>query len=124
MNREMLEDIFVTALEGGSNYWYLITSETSKKIRSVVPKSVDPYFSTAILTAILEHDIEVEVHDAENPDEVLGILSTARMEERLRELNVNESYRWALELHEKEEGDGDSADVVFQFLVLGDVWFG
>ena len=123
MDRQLLEDVFVTAIEGGSNYWYLITTETRKKIREAVPKSVDPFFSTAILTAILDHDVKVDVNDAENEDEVLGVLSIDGIKERLQLVEASEGYRWALEAHKNEEGDAESADIIFQFLVIGDVWF-
>jgi hypothetical protein len=123
MNREMLENVFVTALEGGSNYWYLITSSTNKKIRDAVPKSKDPYFSTAVLTAILDHGIKVDINDLDNPTEVLGVLDASQFEERLHSLEMNLDYGWALEAEENGEGDATSSDVVFQYLVMGDVWF-
>jgi hypothetical protein len=123
MDKQLLENIFVTALEGGSNYWYLIDTANYKKIRSAVPKSVDPFFATAMLTAILDHGVEVEVCDNENPDEVLGTLTAAKMEERLHDLDMNLDYRWALEAEEEGVGDAESSDVVFQYLVIGEVWF-
>jgi hypothetical protein len=123
MERQFLEDIFVTALEGGSNYWYHITAETNQKIRKLVPRSEDPYLATAMLTAILDHGARVEVHDAENPDEILGILSYEDMKERLEDLDNSLDYRWALEAHQEEVGDAESADIVFQYLVMGEVWF-
>lgn len=124
MNRELLEDIFVTALEGGSNYWYYINKENVQKVRDAVPKTVDPYFSTAILTAILDHDVSVDIHDKENPSEKLGALNKDILKERLEDISKNSKYRWAYEAHDEEQGDADSADVVFQYLLLGDVWFG
>lgn len=123
MERELLEDVFVTALEGASNYWYVISSEAKAKIRSAVPRSVDPCLSTAILTAILDHGVSVEINDLDNPDEVLGVLNYENIKERLHLLDMSLDYKWALEAHEEEVGDGESADVVFQFLVMGDVWF-
>lgn len=123
MDRDFLEDIFVTALEGGSNYWYYINEKNHKKVRKAVPKSEDPCFSTAMLTAILDHDQSIEVHDRDNPDEVLGVLNYANIEERLADLDTHLDYRWALEAHQEEVGDAESADIVFQYMVLGDVWF-
>lgn len=123
MNRELLENVFVTALEGGSNYWCHITYNNESKVRSVVPKSKDPYFATAMLTAILEYGVKVEVHDLENPDEVLGVLDASEFEDRLQSLEMNRDYAWALESEENGVGDASSSDVVFQYLVMGDVWF-
>lgn len=124
MDRQLLEDIFVTALEGGSNYWYYINNENHHKIRKTVPKSEDPYFATALLTAILDHDLKVEVQDAENEEEVLGILSYENIQERMKKLANDKVHSWALTAHEDENGDAESADIVFQYLVIGDVWFG
>lgn len=123
MNRELLEDIFVTALEGGSNYWYLLQKDTVKKIRKAVPKYEDPCLSTAIVTAILDHNLSIEIHDLDNPDEVLGVLNCENIEFRLEDIDKHLDYRWALEAHQEETGDAESADIVFQYLVLGDVWF-
>lgn len=124
MNRELLEDVIVTALEGGSNYWYFINKENVSKVRSSVPKTVDPYLSTAIITAILDHGVEVQINDLENKTEVLGVLSKERIKERMEELYTNPKYKWAIQAHEEEVGDAESADIVFQYLVMGDVWFG
>lgn len=124
MDRQLLENIFVTALEGGSNHWYFINNANHHKIRKAVPKSDDPYFATAMLSAILDHGVEVEVHDSENEDEVLGVLKTSDMEERMKELDKNPNFMWALEAEENGEGDAETSDIIFQYLVMGDVCFG
>jgi len=123
ISREVLEDVFVTALEGGSNYWYYLPEESIKAIRKAVPKSEDPYLSTAILKAILDHDVVVPINDAEQEDELIGIISKKTMESRLQLLSDSEN-RWALESHMREEGDANSADVVFQYLAMGEVVYG
>ena len=123
VSREVLEDIFVTALEGGSNYWYYLPEESIKAIRKAVPKSEDPYLSTAILKAILDHDVKIAVNDAENEDEVIGVITRGTMQARLQLLS-DSNERWALEAHIKEEGDAGSADVVFQYLTMGEVVYG
>ena len=118
-----MEDIFVTALEGGSNYWYYLPDESIKAIRKAVPKSEDPYLSTAILKAILDHDVKVFVNDAEDEEELVGMITRDTMQSRLQILSDSE-HRWALESHVKEEGDAESADVVFQYLAMGEVVYG
>jgi hypothetical protein len=123
ISREVLEDIFVTALEGGSNYWYYLPAESIIAIRKAIPKSEDPYLSTAILKAILDHDVKVLVNDAEQEDELIGIISKSTMQARLQLLSDSDS-RWALESHVREEGDASSADVVFQYLAMGEVVYG
>ena len=123
ISREVLEDIFVTALEGGSNYWYYLHDDAVKSIRKAVPNEEDPYLSTAILKAILDHDVKVFINDAENEDEVVGVITRGTMQSRLQILADSEC-KWALDKHIREEGDADSADIVFQYLAMGEVIYG
>jgi len=126
VKREVLEDIFVTALEGGSNYWYYIPEKSIKAIRRAVSREEDPYLSTAILKAILDHNVEVPINDVEEEDDedsVLGVISLATMNERLQKLAESDDS-WALDEVMDEEYDGTSADVVFQYIVMGEVVFG
>lgn len=124
ISREVLENICVTALEGGSNYWYYLTEGSVKLIRKVVPKNEDSYLSTAILKAVLDHHIEIPINDAENEDDVLGYLSWKTLMPRLQELSEDKDYMWALEREIEGQGDADSSDVVFQWMVMGECIFG
>ena len=123
ISREILEDIFVTALEGGSNYWYYLPDYSVKLIRSAVSKEQDPFLSTAVLKAILDHDVKVAINDAENEDEVVGIITRDLIQPRLQLLS-DSKLKWALQAHMNEEGDADSADIVFQYLAMGEVVYG
>ena len=123
VKREVLEDIFVTALEGGSNYWYYLPEHSIVAIRKAVPKSEDPYLSTAILKAILDHDVKVAINDADDEDEVVGVITRGTMQARLQ-LLADSELKWALDAHIKEEGDAESADIVFQYLAMGEVVYG
>lgn len=125
---EVIENIFVTALEGGSNYWYYLDDAEIKKVREVVPKDVEECLSVAIFKAVYEHGITVAVHDKENynededDNEVLGELSMTTMADRLQRL-INDGNGWALLLELDENGDADSSDAIFQYLVMGEVVF-
>ena len=123
ITREVLEDVFVTALEGGSNYWYFLPKHSIQAIRRAVPKEEDPYLSTAILKAILDHDVKVAINDADDEDNVIGIITKSTMQARLQ-LLADSELKWALDAHIKEEGDADSADIVFQYLAMGEVIYG
>ena len=123
ISREVLEDVFVTALEGGSNYWYFLPDHSIEAIRRAVPKEEDPYLSTAILKAILDHDVKVAVNDADDEDEVIGVITKGTMQTRLQML-ADSPNKWALDAHIKEEGDADSADIVFQYITMGEVIYG
>lgn len=121
--REVLENVCITALEGGSNYWYYLSSNAVKLIRNSVPKSMDSYLSTAILKAVLDHNVEVPINDAEDEDEILGYLSAKTLQERLQAL-ANSDDSWALHNELNEEGDASSSDIVFQYMVMGEIVFG
>jgi hypothetical protein len=123
LNQEILEDIFVTALEGGSNYWYYIGEDTYNRIRKVVSKEDEPYLAVAMLKAVLDHGVEVAINDVESEEEEIGWISKETMQERLQDL-YNSEYRWALEAHMNEEGDSESADIVFQYIVIGEAIYG
>lgn len=119
-----LEDVFVTAIEGGSNYWYWLSKEAVTIVRSVVPKSEVPELSVAIYKAVVEHGVKVPVHDAEDPEEQLGVLDVSLFQERLEALANNEGLSYALDEQMNEGGDANTADVIFQWLLFGDVVYG
>lgn len=121
--REILENVCITSLEGGSNYWYYLSSNAIKIIRNAVPKSVDSYLSTAILKAVLDHNVEVPINDVEDEEETLGYLSAKTLQERIQALATSDDS-WALHNELKEEGDASSSDIVFQYMVLGEVVYG
>ena len=124
LSREVLEDIFVTAIEGGSNYWYFLSKDAINRIRKAVPREVDEVLSTATLKAVLEYGVAVPINDVENEEDIIGWISIETMNERLQDLYNNRDLRWALEAHIERDGDADSADVVFQYLTMGDVVYG
>jgi hypothetical protein len=123
IDRQVIEDIFVTALEGGSNYWYYLGKEAIIRIRSAVPKSEDPYLSSAITKAILDHGVTVPINDAEDENEVVGEISLETMGTRLQKM-VDEGYYDVIKAHINGDGDADSADIIFQFLAMGEVVYG
>jgi hypothetical protein len=123
VSRKVIEDVFVTALEGGSNYWYFLGEGAVKKIRDAVPKSVDPYLSTAIGKAILDFGVEVDISDVEDEEYVLGTISVKTLQERLQKLADSE-HNWALDREINEDGDAETSDIVMQYMALGEIIYG
>jgi hypothetical protein len=121
VTREILENIFVTAIEGGSNYWYFIDDENHEKIRRAVPIEKDKCFSTALFRAVYDEAFDIDVHDIEDTEEKVGTLSIRTMFDRLETLMKDEGYKWAIFAELDENGDADSSDVVFQYLTMGEV---
>ena len=121
--REVLENVCVTAIEGGSNYWYYLSEGAIRIIRNAVPKSEEPYLAIAMLKSVLDYNVEIPINDTEDEDEVIGYLSIKTLQERLQAL-ANSDDNWALNNELNEEGDASSSDIVFQYMVLGEVVFG
>jgi hypothetical protein len=123
ISKEMLSDVFVTALEGGSNYWYYIPKEDVQKVRKVVPKQDVPALSEAIFLAVIDHGVDLNIHDAEDNDTVIGVISSDTILNRLQKLADSEEA-WAIEQVLNEDYDANSADVIFQYITLGEVVYG
>ena len=127
----LLEDVFVTALEGGSNYWYFLSSKAVKEIRSAVPKEDDLCLSTAIVRAIIFHDKSIEIEDCENEGTVLGTLSLASVAESVNKISKMifgkddpEGVGLAMMNVLSEGYDAGDADIIFQYLVMGEIVYG
>jgi hypothetical protein len=80
-------------------------------------------FPTAILKAILDHGVSVEINDAENVEDILGVFTAETIKQRLEELANDEGLSWALEAEIDEDGDAETSDVVFQYLLFGELVF-
>jgi hypothetical protein len=124
ISREVLENIFVTALEGASDYWCSISEESRFRVRAVVPKSVEPATSVAIFKAVYDFGIPVNIVDAEDEEQEIGTLSIVTMHDRLQSLLDTSTMRDYLMREIAEDGDGESSDVVFQYMALGEVIYG
>jgi len=118
----VLEDVFVTAIEGGSNYWYFLSEDAVRLIRKVVPREEESCLSVATFKAVMKGTI-IPINDAENEEDIIGWVGLDTMAERLSKLATSDD-KWVLQVHMNEEGDADSADIVFQYLAMGEVVFG
>lgn len=125
VSRDVLENIFITALEGGSNYWYYINNENGRKVREAVSREEEPSFSMAFAKAILDKGVSVEVHDIEDMenDEPLGVINEDTIMSGLQKM-IDDGDGWALFDEIAEQGDANSSDVCFQYMALGEVIYG
>lgn len=124
VSREVLESIFITAIEGGSNYWYYIGKESVEAINNVCPRASGMAFSERVFTAVYDYGVDVALHDIEDIDgEPIGVLSKNTFKERL-ERCANEGAMWALQQELDEQGDATTSDAVFQYLALNDLVYG
>ena len=119
ISREVLENIFITAIEGGSNYWYYIPESEVEKIENHTNGILGKSFSERLFEVVYDKGVDIDIYDIENPDDILGTLSRSTMQQRL-----DECPYWAIRLEMEEQGDANSSDVVFQCLTMGEVIFG
>lgn len=117
---QVLRDIFTTALEGGSNYWYWLPDNVDKLIAPA--KEEGKFFVDTLFDAVYKHGVIIPINDVEEPTEQIGTLDRSMFDDRLQACIDNDS--WALEAELNEEGDAVSSDIVFQYLALGQVIYG
>ena len=130
-----LNDIFITALEGGSNYWYLLDVKAMNIIKKYKGKydpeihgpSKEYFYGTsteAILLAVKSGE-KIPVNDAEEEDDILGYLSEEGIQKGLSALctKLPEMIPYIVD-SENNIADAGVADSIFQFIVLGEIVFG
>jgi hypothetical protein len=121
MDYDSFENLIVTALEGGSNYWYMLDLKNSVGIRR--SKDDQRPMTMRIAEALYNNkDSAVVVLDTEDEEEVLGILTYDSVRKALG--NFPSDHQWALDNVLNGDYDANDADVVFQVLVMDDVVFG
>lgn len=128
-------DLFITALEGGSNYWYLLyTDEFEKELPPAGTYDEESgntlySFSERLAHSVYYNNLKVNVYDIENPEELLGTLSQQSIIDAFSIMKdkypkVYKSimpYEFA---DEEPDYDAESADIFFQLAVMGDIIFG
>lgn len=119
IDNQTIEDLLITALEGGSNYWYYLPDlSMTKKYKE---EGQAQALSERIFKAVMKGEV-VPVHDAEDEEELLGYISKKNIKraEKLMKENSPDHYKNAL----SEDWDAETADVWFQYVVLGEITFG
>jgi hypothetical protein len=107
-------NLLVSALEGGSNYWYMIDDTNVPRRKQDIP------FVDQLLQAI-QAGIEVKISDSET-DEVLGAL-TRKSWANAERLMLAEHRGHAGDVLSGHD-DAATGDVFFQLAVMGKVVYG
>jgi len=119
---EVLSDIITTAIEGASNYWYFLNEDACDIIHS--NSEGGKPFSVRILDAV-KNGAEIPVHDIEDTGgERIGVLSSESIRTGLQKIMDDEVMQKFLMSEIEGNGDGESSDVVFQFMVMGEYVYG
>jgi hypothetical protein len=122
IKKQILENVIIGALEGGSNYWYCIGDIDKTNFRKGISMAENIaeqlYTNTEFKLPI--YDIE----SAEDPEEMdfLGDVTNASVVKAF-EL-MADKYPEFLERILDESGDADDDDVFFQLATMGEVIYG
>lgn len=120
---ETFENIIVTALEGGSNYWYMLGDIKGCPLPDEMP---DKAPSERIAYGLWHNkDARVDILDLEDEEELLGTLTHDSVRERMQ-LAATDKQLLSEIINALINGDFDAwtADTLFQVLVMGEVVFG
>lgn len=117
---ELRFDLFVTALEGGSNYWYYLSDESIDKINNHTYP--DGFLFTEKMWKYILDGNSIDINDIESPDELLGSISLESIQKG--EETMFQNSLWHYTNAKEESWDADTADVWFQYAVMNDIVFG
>lgn len=111
MIKEQREDLFITCVEGGCNYWAIFQN---------VKTNGEP-FSTTLFQIIINGG-KIDIFDAEDSSEHLGFVTRKMIDygEKLMALKEPEHFKDIV----KEQWDATTADVWLQFIVFGKIVYG
>jgi hypothetical protein len=118
---EQREDLLVTALEGGSNYWYHLSDDALNLILKTTKGSKEA-LSVRVWEAI-KTGIAIPVHDAENEDEQLGEISLETIAKG-EQLLADKHLQHLCDILTDGGWDANTADVWFQYCSLGKLVYG
>ncbi len=108
---EDIISVLIGALEGGSNYWYLLDD------LSMLQHSQNTYLEDEIYYTVM-NGIEIPVYDIENPKDLLGYISSSNI---IRGIQMYYDINNILNF---DEMDADDYDELFQYIVLGELIYG
>ena len=120
---QVIIDMIITALEGGSNYWYYLPDITMVTGERRVP------LAERIAQQCLAGTAVIPVYDKDDIDEDTGFPMEGK--EKLGDLSKENIERAALTYCQNEHAisddldyDANDADVLFQYIILNDIVYG
>jgi len=114
MQKETINNLIIGALEGGSNYWYLLPD------LSMVKYHHDLCLTEQVMIAINDGAI-IPIEDVETYEH-LGEISLPGIKKAVKLLHENYPHHYA----DAITGDYDAitSDIFFQLIVMGEVVYG
>ncbi len=114
-------DMLTGALEGGSNYWYCISGSACNSIRKH-STAIDGSSLAEKMFSAMKNRLIVPIRDAEEPSEILGKISYRSIIAGEAKMLKEQPQHFADIIAEND--DATTADVWFQYAVLGEVVYG
>jgi hypothetical protein len=117
------EDLLVTALEGGSNYWYLLLQDAVKIIRDATQRYKKGTPFSVLFWYAIKAGAVVPIHD--NEDEggnKIGEISLASIEKG-EQLLADNHFHYVSDIL-TDNMDAATADAWFQYCSLGKLTYG
>jgi hypothetical protein len=115
IDKQTQEDLLVTALEGGSNYWYMLGNLSEiEGIAEGEPTAIRIFIA-------VEQGAVIPVFDMDS-GELLGHITKETMHNAAAEMLANCPTHYADIIN--EGWDAETADVWFQYVVMNELVFG
>ena len=143
ITHEEIESMLITALEGGSNYWYEFNAQDLADARNWLLKEIEEgrlkrneYINYTWMDAMFQgYPKAIPVYDSEEAYEVgsnedyeelepIGYLSMETIKKGLEKASVEYPRQFNQYFPEYVNGDAEDADVLFQLICLNDVVYG
>lgn len=119
VTKTMLEDLIVTAIEGGSNYWYwLDRNEMDEKL----PANGDPLAIRLANRLYDDEGFKLNVYDCQEQEHVLGVITHKSCVDSFEILKDKDPD--VFENIVLDNWDANDADCFFQVAVMGEIVFG
>jgi hypothetical protein len=125
-SNEKITDLLITALEGGSNYWYWLNDEDIDNLRKLFKKGSSLSSAEKIGKAVLEKGCTVRVSDVETGEE-LGILSKDSIREGFSLMLKENDGSAQIETMAHilcDDYDANDADIWFQTVIMKEIVYG
>jgi len=129
--KEDIINLFVDALEGGSNYWYHIrhlpneVSYKAKEMGQSVSEAIGEYILKGGYIQFYDAEEEYDEDDYTETHSDNGLLGTVDMDSILEAITIiKRDYPDVWENILDEQYDANDADIFLQLCVMGDVVFG
>jgi hypothetical protein len=122
LNLEHFENVIITALEGGSNYWCKVGVPVDVELKRTNERGDSLCFTEALSLAVFsDKNFYFEVYDCQNGRK-MGKVNQSSMKKGLRKAAKECPIIFSRFL--EGQSDASDADVLFQFAAFGHIIYG